>query len=174
MRDPARVMPDLGVHLGVRELRVWHCKYKTLQPIGVLRELRTLVIGSYPDADFDAFAQLRKLRYLRVLHLPKVTDLSALAGLESLETLSLETTPGWDASGKRTIVESLEPLAGLPRLRHVQLFGVLPESRSLAALERCAALVSVRVSKYPKAEQRRFLETTGLSDAFAPGSPFGG
>jgi hypothetical protein len=100
-----------------------------------------------------------------------VQDLAPLARLTQLEALQLATLPSWDASGKKTIVGSLDPLAELPLLKHLELFGVVPQDKSLAALERCPALVSVRVSKYPKAEITRFYATTKLSDRHVPSPP---
>jgi hypothetical protein len=67
-----------------------------------------------------------------------------------------------------TVVYSLRPLALLPNLTHLELFGVRPATKSLRDLEAAPGLSSVRVSKYPKAEITRFREVTGLSDAFAP------
>jgi hypothetical protein len=60
-------------------------------------------------------------------------------------------------------------LAKLPHLAHPELFGVRPADKSLRDLEKAPSLVSVRVSKYPKPEVRRFYEATGCTDAFAPG-----
>lgn len=88
--------------------------------------------------------------------------------LKALETLRLETPPSWDASSKTTDVASLEPLATLDRLRHVELFGVVPPDRCLGPLERCRSLTAVRVSHYPKAEVARFYAATGTSSSFAP------
>jgi hypothetical protein len=85
-----------------------------------------------------------------------------------LESLSLETLPSWDASGKVTEVESLDPIASLPSLKHVALFGVVPKTKSLAALERCPKLISARFSKYPKAERERFYEAKKVSDGHVP------
>ncbi|GAA4826422.1 hypothetical protein GCM10025786_39030 [Nocardioides caeni] len=46
---------------------------------------------------------------------------------------------------------------------------VRPADKSLRDMEGAPSLVSVRVSKYPKPEVRRFYEATGWSDNFAPG-----
>jgi hypothetical protein len=88
--------------------------------------------------------------------------LAPLADLHRLKILSLSTLPSWDASGQVTEVRSFAPLGRLPALKHLGLFGVVPRGRSLKALERCPNLVSVCVSKFPKAEVKRFREATGI------------
>jgi hypothetical protein len=166
MRDTATTMPS--VDTSAKSLRIWHCRYKTLSPVGDLLKLRTLVIATYPDESLDLLRPLRDLRQLHILHMPKVRDLSPLAALERLEFLSLATLPSWDPSGKVTEVVSLEPIARLPALRYLGLFGVVPKPKSLAALTRCRHLMAARFSKYPKAEVRTFYEATGVSDDDLP------
>lgn len=82
--------------------------------------------------------------------------------------MRLQTQPGWDASGRTTVVSSLRPLARLPRLRRLELFGVQPADRPLGDLEAAPDLVSARFSQYPRAEVERWYAATGASDAFAP------
>jgi hypothetical protein len=168
MRDTARTMPVDG-DTTASALRVWHCKYQSLAALRGYPNLRILVIATYPDDNLGPIACLERLEYLSILHLPGVTDLAPLGQLQRLSTLRLSTLPSWDSSGKVTTVESLAPLAGLPHLAHLELFGVRPASKSLRDLEGARSLVSVRVSKYPKPEVRRFYEVTGCSDRFAPG-----
>jgi hypothetical protein len=168
MRDNARIMPDLSGHDGIESLCVWHCKYKTLEPIGQIHGLRTLAIATFPDDSFSILSSQIQLRYLSIVHLPKITDLSPLISLVELECLSLRTLPSWDASSKKTIVKSLEPLVELPKLKYLELFGVVPESRSLDAIEKCRNLVSVRVSQYPRKEMKRFYGVASVSDDYVP------
>ena len=168
MRDKAREFPEIGEPQSLRTLRAWHCNYRTLEPVAHLTSLTGLVVATYPDASLELLGGLEELRYLFILHLPKIDSIEPIAHLNRLEVLRLHTLPDWDASGRTTQVESLDPLARLPHLRHVELFGVRPADRSLRSLERSPNLESVRVSKYPKAEVARFQETTGLSDRFAP------
>jgi hypothetical protein len=165
-RDRNTSMPPL--HPSVDGLWIWHCRYRTLEPVGDLHKLKYLVIATYPDDSLALLAGLRNLRDLRIMHLPKVRDLAPLAELRRLETLGLSTLPSWDASSKVTEVRSLAPIAKLPSLKHLALFGVVPKGRSLLALRRCNKLVSARFSKYPKAEVKRFYEATQLSDEFPP------
>jgi len=169
VRDDALSMPLHSPPDEVTALRIWHCKYESLSPLSSFTSLRTLVVATFPDPDLTPLSQLTGLEYLSLLHLPDVTDLTPLAALTSLVTVRLATLPSWDSSGRRTIVDSLAPLAALPTLRHVELFGVVPRDKSLTELEGSPSLLSVRVSKYDKRERERFYRATGLSDAFAPG-----
>ncbi len=162
MRDPARVMPPIDRK--VTSLKVWHCKYRSLAPIAELGRLQTLVIATYPDDSLAPLSALKQLRRLEILHLPKIHDLGPLAELEQLESLCLQITPGWDASRKMTVVDSLEPLARLPALEELSLLGVVSTDRSLRALERCPRLRSAWFSHFPKAEIARFFEMTTVSD----------
>jgi hypothetical protein len=130
--------------------------------------LETLVVATYPEADLSPVTHLTRLRYLSIVHLPKVSDLAPLAHLESLTTVRLATLPSWDTSGRTTVVDSLEPLAALPNLQHLELFGVLPKDGLLRELEGSNSLRTVRVSKFPSDETTRFYRATGYSDAFAP------
>lgn len=166
VRDGRRTMPPLDT--SIDSLRVWHCRYQTLGPVGNLHGLRTLVVGTFPDNSLEGLRPLRNLRFLRILHLPKVTDLGPLVELRELQSLALETLPSWDSSDKVTEVESLEPIANLPSLRHLELCGVVPSDRSLAVLEGCRRLVSARFSKYPAAEVKRFYLKSGCTDDHVP------
>lgn len=161
-------MPTVADAHAVGSLRLWHCCYRTLDALAAFSHLRILVIATFPDKTLDVVAKLRRLTYLRILHLPHVTDLSPLTALPSLESLALETLPSWDASGKVTVVESLAPIAALPGLRHLQLFGVRPADKSLKPLEQCGSLKTGRFSKFPKREVDRFHEATGVRNDFIP------
>ncbi len=168
VRDKGQIMPGNG-DTTVMALRIWHCNYRSLAALRGYPSLRTLLIATFPDDDLGPVASLERLEYLSLLHLPGVTDLAPLERLRHLRTLRLATLPSWDSSGKITTVQTLAPLANLPHLAHLELFGILPTGKSLHDLEDAPSLVSVRVSKYPKPEVRRFYEATGWSDDFAPG-----
>ncbi len=148
--------------------QIWHCKYRSLLPIKDWRNIETLVIATFPDQSLEFLGQLTSLRYLSILHLPKVTSLAPLENLSSLVSLSLETSPGWDASGKVLTVDSLEPISKLQNLQHIQLFGVRSESKSLKALENCHNLKSGRFSKFPKNEVLRFQEKMSITNDRVP------
>ncbi|MFD2078217.1 leucine-rich repeat domain-containing protein [Actinopolymorpha cephalotaxi] len=168
VRDKAKALPTDANAAHVTALRVWHCNYWSLAPLEQYPNLRTLVVASYPDSDVQALAALAGLEYLSLLHMPHVRDLAPLEGLRHLRTVRLATSPGWDSSGKVTVVDSLQPLANLPGLKHLELFGIQPASRSLQELESAPELVSLRASKYPAEEPRRFYMATGVTDAIAP------
>jgi hypothetical protein len=125
-------------------------------------------VGTYPDATLDPIGDLLELRYLRILHLPKVRSLAPLARLRELRDLVLESLPSWDSSARVTVVESLEPIANLPALRHLALFGVRPSNQSLKPLQASRSLRSVRVKGYSQTEVDRFYADTHWSDAHVP------
>ncbi len=168
IRDTAKVMPSLADPKAIRSLRIWHCHYKSLASLAEIDHLQTLVIATFPDDTLMMLRNLKRLTYLRILHLPRVNDLSPLAGLESLESLALETLPSWDVSGKLTIVKTLEPIGKLRKLRHLELFGVVPKDKSLSAIEQCQRLITACFSKYPKREVDRFYQATGVSNTQVP------
>jgi hypothetical protein len=159
IRDKSRVFPPVQNPEGVASLTVWHCKYKTLAPLQTLGSLRELTIATFPDESFELLASLVSLEELRIMHFPRVSSLAPLAKLQSLRRVILESLPSWDASNKRLIVESIEPLATLPQLECLQLLGVVPESRSLAALEASKSLRFARFHGYKAAEQSRFFSS---------------
>jgi hypothetical protein len=172
MRDSSKTFPKLECPSTLRTARIWHCGYRSLVAVGALINLEELVIGSLPDRSLEFLCKLSQLRYLRIVHMPKITDLAALEHLTNIEVLSLSTSPSWDAARKCTIVDSLMPLAGLPRLRQLELFGICPADKSLTDLQCCPALESARFSQYPADETARFYRETGLPDTFAAESSF--
>jgi hypothetical protein len=172
MRDERSEFPPVDQPQAVHSARVWHCKYRSLAQLAELPKLETLVIASYPDESFDPLGHLRSLRYLRVLHLPNVTNVQPLQSLHSLEVLSLSTSPSWDSSGKRTHLRSLDPIAQLPRLRHLELLGVVPEDDSLMSLATLAGLLTVRLHGYDESEVAAFFGRSSAVDAHAPEPSF--
>lgn len=172
IREKATAFPQLESKAEIRTLRIWHCKYKSLQALAEFGNLEELVIASFPDKSLEIIASLRKLRYLSILHMPKVSELEVLSRLPNIESLSLSTSPAWDSAGKCTIVDSLEPIAGLAALKNLELLGVCPVSKSLAALEQCKNLQSARFSQYPKEELERFYSATGVANLFNPEPSF--
>ena len=97
-----------------------------------------------------------------------IEKLDPLAELVSVQVLSISTLPSWDASGRVTEVESLRPLAKLPQMRHLELFGVRPPDQSLRDLEACPSLETLRVSKYPDPEVERFRRVSAATNDPAP------
>ena len=172
MRDPSRTFPTVADPESILSAKVWHCKYTSLLPLAQLRNLEGLVIASFPDASFEFLGTLEKLRVLHVMHMPKICDVGALAKLTRLKSLSLATLPSWDASRKTTTILSLEPLAAIPELAYLELFGICPPDNSLAPLERCKRLQTARISHYPTAEIDRFFIEAKVVNKFNPEPSF--
>lgn len=172
MRNPSANFPRVANPDAIRTMRIWHCKFKTLAPLSSFVNLEVLEIATFPDGSFDALSGLLRLRHLSVLHMPNISALNPLEPLQGLESLSLATSPAWDAAKKFTIVDSLEPIARIHSIRHLELLGVRPQSGSLAPLLLCKELQSARFSQYPVNEVRDFYATSGVSDAFNPKAVF--
>jgi len=168
MRDKSKVMPSVAEPAAVTSMCIWHCAYSSVEEISAFPNLNSLVIATFPDTTLECLSLLSKLTHLRIVHLPKVTDLGPLASLTDLRLLSLETLPSWDSSSKRTVVSSLEPITCLPHIEHLSLLGVVPEDRSLSALQRCTTLRTARFHGFTKSEVTRFFSQTGVSNAHCP------
>lgn len=158
--------------LHITNLKIWHCKYKSLVKVGECKELNELVIATLPDDNLAFLESLEKLQYLKILHMPRLRCLDPISKLENLEVLSLATLPSWDSSGKRTIVDSLAPISSLPKIKHLELFRVCPPDLTLRELEVSKSLVSVRASGYSKSELKRFYSNTGFGDDRVPEDSF--
>lgn len=167
-RDVTRTFPEVEDPDAIRSARIWFCKYNSLEQLANLRNLEELVIAGFPDDSLDFIGRMEKLYLLSILHMPKVSNIAPLAGLKRLTTLSLSTLPSWDSSRKTSTILSLEPLASIPKLAHLELFGICPPNKSLLPLESCKCLETVRVSQYPRAEVARFYAKTGLANQFNP------
>jgi hypothetical protein len=172
MRDSATVFPPVDSPSSIRSLRVWHCKYKSLHELARFENLEEIVIASFPDKNLNVLTTLSKLRYLSILHMPKISTLDALSRLGNIESLSLSTSPAWDAAGKCTVVNSLEPVTTMSSLKHLELLGVRSADKSLAVLEQCRSLQSARFSQYPKDEIERFYQATHVTNQFNPKPSF--
>lgn len=172
MRDKSKVMPQIESPLEVTSIRIWHCKYESLEKINECKNIEVLVIASLPEEDFEFLKNFKNLKHLSVVHLPKINDLSPLEALTSLETVSLSTLPSWDSSGKVSVVSTLVPLASLPKLKYLELFGVRPENKSPLELTSSKSLVSIRLSKYAKKLEKELYESTGITNDWAPEPEF--
>lgn len=171
MRSPEREVPGVSAPGEVTSLTVWHCKFATLERLAIFTNLRALKIATYPDASLESIQGLKHLQWLSVVHMPKVSDLEPLTKLDKLVSLELATLPSWDASSKRQVVNSLHPIARMPRLQFLALFGVIPKDKSLAALEASSSLQTARVSGYPAKEMKRFYEASSLPSYHVPPFP---
>ena len=171
IRDPARQMPTVPNAAQITSLAVWYCNFESLASLTYFTNLKALKIAGYPDESLEPLESMKGLVWLSILHMPKVSDLEPLTKLHALTSLELQTLPSWDSSRKRQVVKALEPLTRIPKLAHLSLFGVIPSSKSLAALEGCKNLSAVRVSGYPAAEVKRFYAASGVENAFMPKFP---
>ena len=167
LRPAENTFPVVDDPRAVRSVRLWNCKFQS-SPVRQFENLEGLAILSLRDESLEFLVGLSRLRYVLIVQLPQVSDLDGLRDLPSLEVLRLSTAPSWDYSGGRTVVHSIEPIAALPSLLHLELFGVVPEDRSLAPLEECKTLTTARFHGFPKEEIARFRLATGLPDDFAP------
>jgi hypothetical protein len=155
MRDKSPRFPEIPRPSTYASARIWHCSYESLEPLASFVNLEALAVATYPDATLNPVAGPLRLEWLMIIHMPRVTDLAALRKLTRLKALSLATLPSWDVSGKVTEVNSLAPLAELPQLETLELFGVRPPDRSVGDLLRSPSLREARISKYPKREIAR-------------------
>lgn len=168
MRSKEKEFPVLENICKITSLRIWYCKFSTLQTLERFLNLRELVIAGLPDDSLDMLKPLHSLRYLRILHLPNVREIDALSSLVKLESLSLATSPGWDSSGKVVTVASLRPIAESETLKHLELFGVCPANKKLQDLVMCKSLQSARFSQYPEDEVAEFYRKSGVKDCYNP------
>jgi hypothetical protein len=151
IREKAKIFP-FDRCVGATSLKVWFCGYSSLEQVGNLEGLKQLVVAGYPDVSLEPLARLRELEELELHHIPKVTSLEPLRELSRLRSLSLGTLPGWDASRKRTRVESLSPLTALQLLERIELLGVVPLNQSLGELRACRSVKNGRFLGYPASE----------------------
>jgi hypothetical protein len=131
----------------VLSLKVWYSRVADWTALEAFASLQTLEVAGYEHSDLEPVSSLCHLKELRLLHFPKVSNLSPLAKLSALENLALEFLPSYDASGKYLHVESLSPLAQLPKLRQLRIFGVRASDRSLHALSQITSLSTIHIGR---------------------------
>lgn len=131
MREKNKNFPECDLPDSILNLRVWHCKFKSLAEISTFKNLEELVIGTLPDDSLSFISGLTNLRYLRILHMPKIRDLSPIKALQKLENLSLETAVR--AKPKFQEVESFSSISNLGSLKHIELHSIGQPDHSLAA-----------------------------------------
>lgn len=171
LRDKNQIMPKIENPSKVTSMKIWHCNFHSLKSIHECNNLEQLSIATLPESDFEFLSKCPNLKLLSIVHLPEIESFESFESfpiLNQLETLSLSTLPSWDSSGKKTVVDSLAPLANLPNLKHVELFGVVPEDLSSESLSIFDNLQSARFSKYPKRLLNAFYKQSGVSDDWAP------
>lgn len=168
LRDNNKAFEYEGNPLEVTSLKIWHCKYKTLKGLEEFHNLTNLVIAGFPEDSVELIANLKKLEYLQIIHLPKVSDIDPLSQLENLESLVISTLPSWDASRKKTEVKSLAPIATLPKLKYLELHGIVNPTKKLDELMSCKGLQSAMFSQFPKSEIDRFYKESNVQKQRIP------
>jgi hypothetical protein len=153
--DRASTFPSVDDPLRYTAALIKSCRYETLAPLGAFTNLRSLEISQYPDQSFAPLATLVRLERLKIRHMPALQELTGIESLTPLRYLYLATLPSWDASGRVTVVRSLTPLADLPHLTTLRLFGVRPPDKRVDDLLRIRSLTDARISKYPRREIER-------------------
>ena len=149
VRDKAESFPVPPAAGRFVTARLLHCRYASLAGINRLRNLQKLEIVGYPDPSLAPLQGLFRLEHVSIVHLPAVTSLAPLCGLTSLRRLTLAALPAWNPDRRPVEVDSLEPLAELPALEEVNLFGVRPADQSVKVLWRIPSLRRARLSEYP-------------------------
>lgn len=167
IRDKSRAFPSVEEGDKLTSITIWHCAYNDLSPVGGLLNLTRIKVAGYPNDNLNCISQLPNLEYLSLLHLPNITDLSPIGACKKLRVLRLHTLPSWDSSGKRTFVDSLAPIAGLPQLQDLELFGVCPITKDPSELAKSRSLERVRLSKYLKKKVDAYYSETGVGSDFA-------
>ena len=153
--DRASTFPSVDDPHRYTSARIKSCRYETLAPLGAFTNLRSLEVSQYPDRTFEPLSTLVRLERLKIRHMPALEDLIGIESLTALHYLYLATLPSWDASGRVTVVRSLAPLADLPNLTTLRLFGVRPPDKRVDDLLRIGSLTDARISKYPRREIER-------------------
>jgi hypothetical protein len=161
-------MPQIEKPEEVISMTIWHCNFESLIQLRNCVNLEQLSIATLPGNNFNFLSNCLKLKFLSIAHLPDITTLESFPILKQLETVSLETLPSWDSSGKKTVVDSLQPLSKLANLKYLELFGVVPKEVSLDSLTVFSGLQSARFSKYPKKITNAFYKHFKVSDDWAP------
>ena len=168
MRSKEKELNFEGDPLSVTSLKLWHCKFKSLSFLEDFCNLKVLIIGTYPHENFNVLSGLSNLEYLSVVHMPKLNSLSGIDTLKNLKTLYLATSPSWDASGKKTVIESLHPIVNLPQLSNIELHGIVNPEKSLKELFTCNNLKTGMFSKYPKKEVEALYNATSIKKQRVP------
>jgi hypothetical protein len=149
VRDPAGTFPIPDDPLQYCSARIWHCGFRCLSGVGLLRNLRKLEVAGYPDPTLEPLRALGRLEHLSMVHLPEVTSLEPLSCLSGLRWLTLAALPEWNPASKPVELESLIPLSSLPALEEVNLLGVELRDRSVRPLWRIPSLRRARLAHYP-------------------------
>lgn len=168
-RDKSKEIPLIP--LDTQKLMIWACKYKSISSIEMLIDLEELSIFAVEDTNFDFLSSLQKLKYLSLIHAKNIKNLDFLSPLKNLEVLILATSPSWDSNSRTIIVDSLNPIKSLKKLKHLELLGVTNEEKSLSDLYDCKNIETAIFSKYPRDEINNFYYRSKVIKGSAP-NPF--
>ena len=139
----------LGKFPKLRDLRVWSANPEQLEIIGGLKGLRCLrVDGLRGVTNLGPLAGLCDLLTLRLEGNLRGVSLEPIGQLQALRELSIAELVSSAVNGKFATVLTFAPLAGLLRLKWLQLFGVKPLDGSLAPL---ASLTGLKELDLPNA-----------------------
>jgi hypothetical protein len=130
--------PQIDEPLKYTEVRIWNCKFTTLDPLKQFQNLERLEIFVFPDETLEILGNLIQLQSLKVTHFPRVNDLTPLSHLPVLEELELSPSPG---SYKKQHVKTLAPLKKLTHLKKISLRGIMVDDGSLEPLGSCPSLI---------------------------------
>lgn len=134
-----------------RTMRVWHCGVDSFQFLARFRQLETLLVASWTDADFEPLKTLERLQRFEVVHLPKITCLDSFPRMTNLRQLKLAILPSEIPKLRR--VESWKPLDRLCSLETLQIEGFRPDRDGVVALAEITTLRSLYIDDiYPLSE----------------------
>lgn len=137
IREKSKDFPTIDNPLSYTEIKIWHCRYQSLNRISEFQNIESIEIVTYPDTSLEFIEKLPRVKFLKITHLPKVSDISPLSKLASLEALYLSVLPSWD---KLQHIASLKPLSRLTNLRSLSLHGFFIDDGSLQPLHSCLLL----------------------------------
>lgn len=122
---------------------LWNIRAEEISALRNWSGIERLIIDGIPRvSDIFPLGSLENLELLSIERAPKARDISALSSLSNLRYLCF--AGGYSTSSKR--VPTLQPLAALKRLQHLNLVGVNSSDRSLAPLAEMHTLKEIRLS----------------------------
>jgi hypothetical protein len=113
-----KISPD------VYHLTIWYSKVKDWNILRSFKNLQLLKIAGYDGDSIEPITALKNLESLHLLHFPKLASISGIEELKNLKELWLHSLPSWDASNKKLVIDSFNPLKQLKHLTVVNIVGV--------------------------------------------------
>ncbi|MFN0135757.1 MAG: hypothetical protein ACKVS9_06520 [Phycisphaerae bacterium] len=152
---PPHLIPlaDLGARTRLDALWLGEIRVEALTALAEFPHLRHLSLHWAPKlANIDVLARLTKLETLALWDLPKLPNLDALGELPNLRELTIETAPGRDSHGPQRF-PSFSPLACLKNLERLKLVGIAAKDESLEPLHGLTKLRHVHLANAFPMEQ---------------------